>query len=31
MTAVDGSHLFRNQGGGRFTDVTGRAGIANSG
>jgi hypothetical protein len=31
MTAVDGGRLFRNQGGGRFTDVTGRAGIASTG
>jgi hypothetical protein len=29
MTSVDGGRLFRNQGGGRFTDVTRGAGIAN--
>jgi enediyne biosynthesis protein E4 len=31
MTAVNGGRLFRNQGGGRFVDVTTRAGIANTG
>jgi len=30
MTTVDGGRLFHNDGGGRFTDVTARAGIRNS-
>ena len=29
MTSVDGGRLFRNQGGGRFADVTRSAGIVN--
>lgn len=30
-TALDGSRLFRNLGGGKFQDVTGKAGVANKG
>jgi hypothetical protein len=29
VTSVDGGRLFRNMGGGRFTDVTGQSGIVN--
>jgi hypothetical protein len=31
ITAIGGSHLFRNLGNGHFADVTARAGLADSG
>jgi hypothetical protein len=31
ITALGGNHLFRNRGGGRFEDVTERAGVADTG